>query len=450
MRKLFCWAAGVPLLCLLLVCTNAPKASAQDVTVSFQSFYDNLAPYGQWIYDPQYGNVFVPYEDPSFRPYTRGYWVMTEYGNTWVSEDPWGWACYHYGRWTFNSYYGWIWIPGYEWAPAWVSWRWGRGYSGWAPLGPGIYAGDGYYCPDTWWVFVEPRYMYAPRWHDYWEGPERNRYYVHRTQFMNNYEDAGSHNYGHYNYNYGPRAEIVQRETHLPVQIYKVSNSGNPGTTAVGGNTVNMYRPSVDRNSVNTAKPAAVIQAPHPIVGKGEPAPRQVNSNTVPTFRQEHPTVAQPPVRNNPPVPQHGNYQQPQPPVHNNQPEPQHNNPAPPAPPIHNQPEPQRYNNPAPPQPPVHNQPEPQRYNNPAPPAPPVHNQPEPQRYNNPAPPQPPVRNQPEPQRFNNPAPPQPPVRNQPEPQRANPQPPMQHSNPRPPQPGQRNAPSQAKEEKKK
>jgi len=31
---------------------------------------------------------------------------------------------------------GWVWVPGYEWAPAWVSWRYGDEYVGWAPLPP--------------------------------------------------------------------------------------------------------------------------------------------------------------------------------------------------------------------------------------------------------------------------------------------------------------------------
>src|SRR5262249_44023310 len=32
--------------------------------------------------------------------------------------------------------YGWIWVPRTEWAPAWVAWRSGAGYVGWAPLPP--------------------------------------------------------------------------------------------------------------------------------------------------------------------------------------------------------------------------------------------------------------------------------------------------------------------------
>ncbi|HET6724229.1 MAG TPA: hypothetical protein VFH07_15825, partial [Chitinophagaceae bacterium] len=37
------------------------KSSAQvSVNVSFQTFYDDLSPYGQWIDYPQYGYVWSP------------------------------------------------------------------------------------------------------------------------------------------------------------------------------------------------------------------------------------------------------------------------------------------------------------------------------------------------------------------------------------------------------
>ena len=110
MKRVFNWLTGLQILGLMLFMYPNQTAQAQPgVTVSYQSFYDELSPYGQWVSDPQYGNVWVPSEGGDFRPYgSRGHWAMTDYGNTWVSSDPWGWACYHYGRWTYNSYYGWV------------------------------------------------------------------------------------------------------------------------------------------------------------------------------------------------------------------------------------------------------------------------------------------------------------------------------------------------------
>jgi hypothetical protein len=55
-----------------------------------------------------------------------------------LSSQPWGWAAYHYGRWYFDPRYGWVWVPGTEWAPAWVSFYQGGGYVGWAPLPPNV------------------------------------------------------------------------------------------------------------------------------------------------------------------------------------------------------------------------------------------------------------------------------------------------------------------------
>jgi hypothetical protein len=67
---------GITTVLLLLVAllANTPKAKAQPgVSVSFQTFYDELSPYGQWIDDPNYGYVWVPDVDAGFRPYLLGY-----------------------------------------------------------------------------------------------------------------------------------------------------------------------------------------------------------------------------------------------------------------------------------------------------------------------------------------------------------------------------------------
>jgi uncharacterized protein YraI len=99
-------------------------------------FYDRLAPHGAWTWTQgQY--VWVPTGvDAAWRPYTRGRWIYTDYGWTWDSYEPFGWATYHYGRWGFSSRIGWFWVPGNRWGPAWVSWRQSDDYLAWAPLPP--------------------------------------------------------------------------------------------------------------------------------------------------------------------------------------------------------------------------------------------------------------------------------------------------------------------------
>ena len=99
--------------------------------------------------------MFAP-PSPSYLPYSNGRWVYTDYGYTWVSADPFGWATDHYGRWVWAN--RWVWRPDTTWGPAWVQWRQGDGYVGWAPAG---YTDDAY-VPDESWRFVGAASLFAP------------------------------------------------------------------------------------------------------------------------------------------------------------------------------------------------------------------------------------------------------------------------------------------------
>jgi hypothetical protein len=98
--------------------------------------------------------------EADWQPYTNGEWIYTEYGWTWVSDDPWGDNPYHYGTWTYMDRYGWAWVPGTVWAPAWVTWSYNDNYVGWAPLPPSIafgysgYSGRAIRMSPTQYVFV--------------------------------------------------------------------------------------------------------------------------------------------------------------------------------------------------------------------------------------------------------------------------------------------------------
>lgn len=126
-----------------LVSPALPRANGAEIGIDF--FYDNLSG-GSWLEVDDYGYCWQPdaaVNDPDWRPYSDGYWGYTDVGWTWVSYEDFGWATYHYGRWAKLAGYGWVWVPGedLEWGPAWVSWRTGGDYIGWAPLpprGPGI------------------------------------------------------------------------------------------------------------------------------------------------------------------------------------------------------------------------------------------------------------------------------------------------------------------------
>jgi hypothetical protein len=111
-----------------------PRARAE---ISFEFFFDNLSPYGEWIEVDGYGTCWVPSGmDENWAPYTDGYWTYTDAGWTWVSYEDFGDIVYHYGRWVRVVDTGWCWVPDYEWGPAWVSWRQTDEHIGWAPLPP--------------------------------------------------------------------------------------------------------------------------------------------------------------------------------------------------------------------------------------------------------------------------------------------------------------------------
>lgn len=123
------------------------------------NFYEPLAPQGEWVVIGSYGRCWRPAHVASdWRPYCNGNWQRTEAGWYWVSDEPWAWATYHYGRWDFSDEYGWYWVPQTEWAPAWVSWHEGGGYIGWVPLQP---IGVRVVRPQAY-IFVEERHFMEP------------------------------------------------------------------------------------------------------------------------------------------------------------------------------------------------------------------------------------------------------------------------------------------------
>jgi hypothetical protein len=112
--------------------------SAPPADVAY--FYSGLAPYGAWVQLPGYGWCWQPSVvamNHSWRPYCdAGHWVYTDAGWCWVSDYSWGWAPFHYGRWYLHDRCGWVWVPDRVWGPAWVVWRNGGDFCGWAPLPP--------------------------------------------------------------------------------------------------------------------------------------------------------------------------------------------------------------------------------------------------------------------------------------------------------------------------
>ncbi len=127
--------------------TQPAPEQQQPVNVTYNNFYNTLAPYGNWVSVDGYGWCWQPNVvviNPGWQPYcNRGRWIYTDCGWYWMSDYSWGWTTFHYGRWFRHPRWGWCWWPDRVWAPAWVSWRYSDAYCGWAPLPPAACFGLG-------------------------------------------------------------------------------------------------------------------------------------------------------------------------------------------------------------------------------------------------------------------------------------------------------------------
>ena len=221
-------------------------------SVSFQVFYDELQPYGTWINHNNYGYVWMPRVDRGFVPYaTNGYWINTEYGNTWVSDYSWGWAPFHYGRWFYDDFYGWMWVPDSAWGPAWVVWRSGGGYYGWAPMMPGFGYSVSYRyynrIPHHYWSFVPYRYITYRSVHRHCVPRPHVVNIINNTTIVtNNYTDNRRRTYFT-----GPSRREIERTTQQRVRVYSVNDQARPGRTAVDRDRVSLYKPEIDDSNTS-------------------------------------------------------------------------------------------------------------------------------------------------------------------------------------------------------
>jgi len=180
----------------LIIFMSIKLDARPNLGISFNFFYSSLRPYGEWI---QLDNDLVVWHPNgvahNWRPYSIGRWSWTSDGWYWDSYEPFGWATYHYGRWYDDDYYGWIWIPDYEWGPSWVEWRYDDDYIGWAPLPPyasfnmnfGIHFSIGWHSHYNYWNFVGYNRFYDRRVYNYFLDERRCENIFARTKYRTNY-----------------------------------------------------------------------------------------------------------------------------------------------------------------------------------------------------------------------------------------------------------------------
>ncbi|MCX6248126.1 MAG: hypothetical protein NTW10_10350 [Bacteroidetes bacterium] len=280
------------------------RAAAQFPGISFQVFYDQLSPYGAWIYDDSYGYVWIPDESAGFYPYgTNGHWVLTNFGWTWVSNYPWGWAPFHYGRWNYDNYYGWIWVPGNEWGPAWVTWRRCNDYYGWAPLGPGMTIlmsfNINFFMPDDRWMFVRNRDFDRNDLDRYYIGRRENHDLVVQSR---NIENTRVDNSTKVTWGTGPDAKEVRKVTGRSIKPMPVEDNTKPGKTIVDKGKVQIYKPPVYREDVSAPQPVPVkIAARETIKPASERMKGDLTRTSISTNQKTGSEKTQPPAHTLPP-----------------------------------------------------------------------------------------------------------------------------------------------------
>ena len=253
---------------LAFVISAVPQARGADVSVDF--FYNNLSG-GNWIEVEGYGYGWQPdisVSDPNWRPYTDGYWAYTDYGWTWISYEDFGWATYHYGRWADLADYGWVWFPGsdLDWGPAWVSWRTGGDYIGWAPLPPRgpevVYEGQPigasvdiqFDIGLEYYNFCDIRFIGEPVLRDRIFPPTQNITYITNTVNVTNITVQNN-----VVYNYGPDYNVVNTYSSRPIQRLTIERqSAADLSAAVRSGTLT----KVQGNKLLVAAPPKIAKAP--------------------------------------------------------------------------------------------------------------------------------------------------------------------------------------------
>jgi probable HAF family extracellular repeat protein len=247
---------------------QAPQPEAQSQSEGtgddYSVFYSRLSSDGDWVEAGDYGYCFKPHvAQGDWAPYRDGHWVWTDRGWFWYSNENFGWATYHYGRWVRISGQGWCWVPGNEWAPAWVSWRQSSEYAGWAPLPPeagfsvnvGISGwADGYYgIGPAAYTFISYKSWGQPSYVRYIAPPTENVQIIGQTTNITNLRVQNT-----VINNFGPRVETIQQYTNqkiVPTKIVFDPNRQAGYGANIRGSELQVVAPAEKLRAVSTVQP---------------------------------------------------------------------------------------------------------------------------------------------------------------------------------------------------
>jgi probable HAF family extracellular repeat protein len=254
---------------------NVSESNAENYNV----FYSDLSSdEGNWVEAGNYGYCFRPRVSRDWRPYQDGHWVWTDRGWYWDSNERFGWATYHYGRWADISGTGWCWVPGNQWAPAWVSWRQSDEDVGWAPLPPEAdYSGNGisswsdsyYDIGPAAYAFISYSHWHEPSYARYIESPRRNLQIFSQTRNVTNI--VTNNNVIN---NFGPPVQTVAAKTNQNIQQVKLafSPATDPKTNfgqTLRGNELKLVAPAAILSPQGAHAPAVENRIGNPQVNRG-------------------------------------------------------------------------------------------------------------------------------------------------------------------------------------
>jgi probable HAF family extracellular repeat protein len=247
---------------------------------NYDVFYSRLSSEeGNWTEAGNYGYCFRPRVSEGWRPYQDGHWVWTDHGWYWNSNERFGWATYHYGRWVNIGGTGWCWVPGNQWAPAWVSWRESDDYVGWAPLPPEAEVSpqqsisswpDSYYgIGPAAYAFISYSHWHQPSYARYIEPPGRNVQIISETKNVTNIV-SGNNGIN----SFGPPVRTVAARTNQNIQPVKLALTPTTDPNAsygqtLRGNVLNVVAPTATLRRQATHGPPVQNRIENPQVEKG-------------------------------------------------------------------------------------------------------------------------------------------------------------------------------------
>src|SRR5438132_4947276 len=257
-----------------------PEEVSEPSQEDYDVFYTRLLPdEGDWVEAGDYGYCFRPRVSEDWRPYRDGHWVWTDRGWYWESDEPYAWATYHYCGWVDIGGTGWCWVPGHQWAPAWVSWRESDQHVGWAPLPPeadisvnvGISSwSDSYYDIGPYaYNFISYSHWSEPSYARYIVPPERNVQIISETKNVTNI--VTNNNLIN---NFGPPVQTVAAKTNQNIQPVALALTPTTDPKAkygqtLAGNQLKVVAPPPVLKPATAQTPPVQNRIVNPVVDKG-------------------------------------------------------------------------------------------------------------------------------------------------------------------------------------